>query len=55
MQAHATKTRGQWGGCPFGKTILGKHDCARAYFDVWYDPGEWQAGMSGKRTWNTAP
>lgn len=55
MQAHATGTRKQWGGCPFGKTILGKHSCAREYFDhTWFGPGEWQSSMSGKQNINYA-
>ena len=38
MLAHALGTRGKWGGCPVGRTILGKHDCAKAYFtQTWYE------------------
>ena len=53
MQVHATTNRGKWGGCPFGKTILGKHKCAKAYFrEFWYSNSEWRQGDSGKQNMN---
>lgn len=49
----AITKRKQWGGCSFGKTVLGDDDCARDYFDtMWLGKGEWQAGKSGKENMN---
>lgn len=53
--ALAKRTAGEWGGCSFGRTVLGSHACAREYFDYrWFDPGDWQSGMSGKQNMNRA-
>lgn len=39
--------------CPFGRTVLGDHDCARSYFDKnWLASDEWQAGESGAENMN---
>jgi len=40
LLADAVKNHKKWGACPFGKTILGKHDCAKDYF-------KWKYGVSG--------
>ncbi len=49
VDAPSQKAAGKWGGCPFGKTVLGSDACAREYFDkCWLRDGEWQAGKSGK-------
>lgn len=50
---HATSKRKDWGGCPFGKTVLGKHSCARKYFTkYWQETDEWQNSKSGKENMN---
>lgn len=38
----ALATRKEWGGCPFGKTVLGKHKYAKNYFSY-----EW--GLTGSK------
>jgi len=39
--------------CPFLKTVLGDHPCARSYFDAnWLAHDEWQAGESGADNMN---
>lgn len=53
IQADATATRNQWGGCPLFQTVLGNHDCAKDYFmDSWLDPAEWDNSKSGKDNMN---
>ncbi len=33
---HAPSTRQRWGGCPIGRTVLGKNPCAKDYFTtIW--------------------
>lgn len=50
---HAPSTKGQWGGCPFGRFVLGDHDCAREYFtDQWLSSSEWQSNKDGKDNMN---
>lgn len=45
---HARGHRNEWGGCPFPRTVLGRHRCARKYFDWWeLDALDWP-GKSGK-------
>ena len=49
----ALATKKQWGGCPFGKTVLGDDECAKDYFTTqWIDKDEWQGGKSGKDNMN---
>ncbi|MBN8588129.1 MAG: hypothetical protein J0L94_07355 [Rhodothermia bacterium] len=51
--ADAVASKNEWGGCPFGKTVLGDHDCAKDYFtDQWLANSEWQNGQSGKDNMN---
>ena len=39
--------------CPFGKTVLGDHSCAKSYFDAnWLASDEWQNGQSGAENMN---
>jgi hypothetical protein len=39
--------------CPFGKTVLGDHPCAKSYFDAnWLASDEWQHGQSGAENMN---
>ena len=39
--------------CPFGKTVLGDHPCARSYFDAnRLAPDEWLHGRSGAENMN---
>jgi hypothetical protein len=53
VDAPAKKKAGEWGGCPFGKFVLGDDPCAKNYFtSVWLAKDEWQAGMSGKENMN---
>jgi hypothetical protein len=52
VDAPAKKKAGEWGGCPFGKTVLGDDECAKDYFDTWLGKGEWQENMSGKENMN---
>ena len=42
-------TKSNFDKCPFGRTVLGDHDCARSYFENNWGLGgdEWQAGQSG--------
>jgi hypothetical protein len=56
LQADALTHRKKWGGCPFGKTILGDHDCAKDYFKWKYgvSGSEWPSGLSGKEYMNYA-
>jgi hypothetical protein len=50
---HAPSTKKDWGGCPFGKTVLGDAPCAKDYFtSEWIADDEWQAGKSGKENMN---
>jgi hypothetical protein len=46
----AAATRKEWGGCPIGHTVLGIHDCAKAYFTYkWLArASEWRDELSGK-------
>jgi hypothetical protein len=44
-----------WQGCPGGKSVLGDHPCARAYFvGRWLGDEEWQPGLSGKENMDYA-
>ncbi len=53
VDAPAKKKSGKWGGCSFGKTVLGDDLCAKDYFvSVWIDKDEWQVGKSGKENMN---
>jgi hypothetical protein len=48
-------SRGQWGGCDRGKTVLSRSECARRYFEwAWFvdDSNEWQNNLSGKKNMN---
>jgi hypothetical protein len=48
VDAPAQKRAGRWGGCGFGKTVLGDDACAKAYFSAcWALDGDWEAGRSG--------
>jgi hypothetical protein len=39
--------------CPFGRTVLGDHACAKSYFDAnWLASDEWQNGQSGAENMN---
>jgi hypothetical protein len=51
---HAPSCNKAWGSCPFGKTVLGDHACAKDYFStIWgLGNGEWQPSMSGKENMN---
>ncbi len=50
---HAPSTKGQWGGCPFGKFVLGSHSCAKDYFvDQWLSEDQWQPNKNGKENMN---
>lgn len=50
---HAPSTKKNWGGCPFGKTVLGDSSCAKDYFlDQWLANDEWQKNESGKDNMN---
>jgi hypothetical protein len=51
--AVARRAAGKFDGCPFGKTVLGKDDCARKYHvPRWLRESEWQSSMSGKQNMN---
>ncbi|MEZ5715098.1 MAG: hypothetical protein R3D85_07970 [Paracoccaceae bacterium] len=50
--ADALATRGSWGSCPMGKTVLGKGDCAREYHTRRQQMNTWQDGLSGKENMN---
>lgn len=54
MLANALKTRGTWGGCRIGKTVLGVDPCAKDYFTtIWHHPADkWRDDMSGKENMN---
>ena len=54
MLAHARLHRKEWGGCPFGKTILGDHPCAKDYFTtMWYErKSDYDDTLSGKENMN---
>ena len=54
MVAHAAGTRGQWGGCPVGRTILGDHDCAKKYLTtMWYErASDFKDNLSGRENMN---
>lgn len=55
LLADALATKKDWGGCPFPKTILGSHDCAKDYYTKrWCDEDEWNNSMSGKENINNA-
>ena len=47
-------SKGNFDKCPFGKTVLGDHDCARSYFDENWQLGadKWQHGQSGAENMN---
>lgn len=47
----APSTRDEWGKCPFGKTILGKHNCAKKYLTKRWTV-DWRKGRSGKQNIN---
>lgn len=50
---HAPSIKNKWGGCPFLKTVLGDHKCAKDYFTYqWLKNDEWQNGKSGKENMN---
>jgi len=50
---HAPSTKKHWGGCPFGKFVLGDDPCAKNYFtSECIAKDEWQAGKSGKENMN---
>ncbi|MEM1234733.1 MAG: hypothetical protein AAGH70_11465 [Pseudomonadota bacterium] len=51
--AKAKKMAGEWGGCSFGNTVLGKKSCAKEYFTYrWLTDDEWQNHLSGKQNMN---
>lgn len=65
ITGHALSTRGVWGGCPLGKTVLGSDSCAKDYFlrwrgrdpetgkwGGWLDNEEWQSDKNGKENMN---
>jgi hypothetical protein len=53
VDAPAQKKAGKWGGCKFGKTVLGDDECAKEYFTKCWALGDlWQAGKSGKEMMN---
>ncbi len=54
MLAHALGTRGKWGGCPVGRTILGDHSCAKKYFvDSWYErESDYHDNLDGRENMN---
>jgi hypothetical protein len=53
VHAPEQKLLGKWGGCPFGKFVLGDDPCARDYFvSCWLAEDEWQKGQSGKDNMN---
>jgi len=42
-----------YGGCPFGRTVLGHHSCAREYFiEFWLEEEDWDEDRSGKGNMN---
>jgi len=48
VDAPAQKKAGKWGGCSFGKTVLGDDPCAKAYFSAcWGLVDGWDDGRSG--------
>ena len=53
VDAPEQKIAGKWGGCPFGKVVLGDDPCAKDYFvSCWIAEDEWQKGQSGKDNMN---
>ena len=55
VDAPRQKKAGKWGGCSFGKTVLGDDPCARDYFlSCWIDKGEWDPKKSGKENMNAS-
>lgn len=54
MLGHALTTRGKWGGCKFGKTVLGEDPCAKKYSTtMWFHPAnKWRDDLSGKENMN---
>ena len=54
MAAHATGTRGQWGGCPVGRTVLGDNPCAKKYFTtMWYiRESDFRDDLNGRENMN---
>lgn len=53
IAADAMASRKKWGGCPFGRTVLGRHECAQRYFeDQWMNSGDWCPGQTGKQNMN---
>lgn len=52
---HAVRHRGDWGGCPVGRTVLGDSPCAKKYFaHYWRAGSEFTSGMSGREYMNLA-
>lgn len=51
---HALGSRKKWGGCPFGKTVLGKNSGAKNYFGkMWGMTGsKYKTTTSGKKNMN---
>ncbi len=57
MLAEATATKNKidgWNGCPFGKTVLGNHSCAKDFHSAKYLGDDWVDGKSGKENMNYA-
>ena len=55
VDAPSQKKQGAWGGCSFGKTVLGDDACAKDYFtSCWIGDDEWDRGKSGKENMNAS-
>ena len=55
VDAPAQKKAGAWGGCSFGKTVLGDDPCAKEYFSACWGLGDdWEAGKTGKEMMNSS-
>jgi hypothetical protein len=58
MILEALRTQKQWGGCPFGRTVLGGSECAKRYFCDpkvgWFVEDEWRDSKTGKENMNYA-
>lgn len=53
MLIDAAGCRSEWGGCPPFHDVLGKHECAKAYFTTrWFPEDEWRDGSSGRQNMN---
>lgn len=51
--ADALSRHAEWGQCRPGSTVLGKNECAKAYFTkCWQKSAEWQDQMGGKQNMN---